>query len=153
MCYRCTLLNNTYTHMYTGPPSLPDPQLHMLNATTLQISWLPPFTWEDYPIVNYTIQIHNRATGNVMNWTINVTSTSVVAVSPVTFNYSSPHGEVSQRCEELVFTVYAVSNIGQSEPGVVNGGFPIGNICTLLKMGCSETPLGHYALLVIKSNL
>ena len=25
--------------------------------------------------------------------------------------------------------------------------------CTLLKMGCSETPLGHYALLVIKSNL
>jgi len=26
-----------------------------------------------------------------------------------------------------------------------------GNEATLLKMGCSETPLGHYALLVIKS--
>ena len=82
--------------------------------------------------MNYTIQIHNRATEDVMSWTIIVTSISVVAMSPVTFIYSIPHGEVSQRCEELVFTVYAVSNIGQSEPGVVNGGFPIGNIhhCT-----------------------
>ena len=110
--------------MYTGPPSPPDPQLHMLNTTTLQLSWLPPFTWVDYTIVNYTIQIHNRATREVMNRIINVIST---AMSPVTFNYSTPHGEVLQRCEELEFTVYATSNIGQSEPGDVNGGFPIGN--------------------------
>jgi len=26
------------------------------------------------------------------------------------------------------------------------------SIITLLKMGCSETPLGHYALLVIKKD-
>ena len=72
----------------------------------------------------------------MINWTINVTSTSVVAVSPVIFNYRSPHGEVSQRREELVFTVYAVSNIRQSEPGVVNGGFPIGNICHCTHYSC-----------------
>ena len=112
--------------MYTGPPSPPDPQLHILNTTTLQLSWLPPFTWEDYPIVNYTIQIHNRATRDVMNRIMNAT-----AMSPVTFNYSTPHGEVVQRCEELVFTVYASSNIGQSEPGEINGGFPIGDMCLL----------------------
>ena len=123
-----TILKHAYTHMYTGPPSPPDPQLHILNATILQLSWLPPFTWEDYPIVNYTIQIHNRDTGEVMNRTIDVTSTSMFVMSPVTFNDSTPHGEVVQRCEELVFTVYATSNIGQSEPGEINGGFPIGNM-------------------------
>jgi len=113
-------------HICTGPPSAPDLHLYVLSATILQLSWLPPFTWMEYPIVNYTIQIHNRDTGEVINRTINVTSTSMVAVSPATFNYSTPHGEVSQRCEELVFTVYAASKIGQSEPGEVNGGFPIG---------------------------
>ena len=113
--------------MNTGPLSPPDPQLHMLNATTLQLSWLPPFTWVDYPIVNYSIQVYNRVTEDVMNRTINVTSPWLVAVSPVTFNISIPHGEVVQRCEELVFAVIATNNIGQSEPGVVNGGFPIGN--------------------------
>ena len=120
--------SNTHSCTCIGPPSPPDPQLHILNTPTLQLSWLPPFTWVDYPIVNYTIQIHNRTTGNVMNWTINSTDTSMTVVSPVTFNYSKPQGEVLQRCEELNFTVFAASNIGQSEPGQVNGGFPIGTI-------------------------
>ena len=56
----------------------------------------------------------------------------MAVVSPVTFNYSKPQGEVLQRCEELNFTVYAASNIGQSDPWKVNGGFPIGNMCTIL---------------------
>jgi len=110
-------------HICTGPPSAPDLHLYVLSATILQLSWLPPFTWMEYPIVNYTIQIHNRATRDVINRIMNAT-----AMSPVTFNYSKPQGEVLQRCEELNFTVFAASNIGQSEPGQVNGGFPIGTI-------------------------
>ena len=125
-------VNCASTHICTGPPSAPDLHLYVLSATILQLSWLPPFTWMEYPIVNYTIQIHNRDTGEVINRTINVTSTSVVAVFPLTFNFSTPHGEVLQRCEDLFFTVNATSNIGQSEPGEVNGGFPIGNIHTIL---------------------
>ena len=64
-----------------------------------------------------------------MNRTKNAISTSV---SVETFTYSTLPGVVLQRCEELVFTVYAASNIGQSEPGEVIGGFPIGNIHTIL---------------------
>jgi len=129
--YTCACIcTHTYIYMYicicTGPPSSSDLHLCVLSETVLQLSWLPPFTWIEYPILNYNIQIHNRDTGEMMNRTINVTSTSMVAVSPVTFNYSTPHGKVFQRCEELVFTVIATSNIGQSEPGEVNGGFPIG---------------------------
>jgi len=95
----------------------------MLNATTLQLSWLPPFTWLGFPIVNYSIQVLNKTTWEVIrNWTINATSTSM---SPVTFNYGTLP---VQRCEELVFTVRAANSIGQSEPGQTHGGFPIGNV-------------------------
>jgi len=46
-----------------------------------------------------------------MNRIINATST---AMSPVTFNYSTPHGEVVQGCEELVFTVLQVATLDRA---------------------------------------
>ena len=61
-----------------------------------------------------------------MNWTIDATSAGSNAMSRMAFHYSTPRGEVVQRCEEMVFTVRAASNIGLSEPGEANGGFPIG---------------------------
>ena len=83
--------------------------------------------------MNYSIQIHNRVTGEMMNWTMNATSAGSIVTSPITFNYSTPRGEVVQQCEELVFTVRAANSIGQSEPGEVTGGFPIGNnMCTAI---------------------
>ena len=78
--------------------------------------------------MNYSIQIHNRVTGEMMNWTTNATSAGSNVTSLITFNYSTPRGEVVQRCEEMVFTVRAASNIGLSEPGEANGGFPIGKL-------------------------
>ena len=124
--------------MYTGPPSPPDPQLHMLDTATIELFWQPPFTWEDYSIVNYSIQVRNRTTGEAMMiLTINTTSTSI------TFNFSTLHGEVMQICEELAFTVNAASNIGQSEPGVVYGGFPIGNMCTNLLTSLVYCPMKY----------
>ena len=117
--------------MYTGSPLPPDPHQYMLSATTIQLSWLPPFSWEDYPIVNYGVQVHNRANGEVMNSTVNATSTEMhLTTAPVTFIYNTPHGGVAQNCEELVFSVSAASNIGWSSPAVVTGGFPIGNLHT-----------------------
>ena len=166
-------MHTTLSHMHTGPPSPPEPQLLVLNATAIQIFWLPPFSWADYPIVNYTVQVHNRITGEVINSTINATfietvsaavtrkvinstlnttstetgsatvseeeinstinatSTSTTA-APVTFIHNAPHVGVVQNCEELVFSVFAVNNIGWSSPAVVTGGFPIGNICLCL---------------------
>ena len=53
----------------------------MLNATTIQLSWLPPFSRAEYPIVNYTVQVHNRITGEVINSTINATFTETVSAA------------------------------------------------------------------------
>ena len=117
--------------MYAGPPLPPDPHLYMFSATTIQLSWLPPFSSAEYPIVNYTVQVHNRATGDAMNSTINATSTEMFSMTtPVTFIHNMAHGRVMQNCEELVFIVSAANNIGWSSPAVVTGGFPIGNVHT-----------------------
>ena len=116
--------------MYTGPPLPPDPHLYMLSATTIQLSWLPPFSWEDYPIVNYSVQVHNRANGEMMNSIVNATSIEIHSTTaPVTFIYNTPYGGVVQNCEEFVFSVSVASNIGWSSPAVVTGGFPIGITC------------------------
>ena len=130
-----------YKHTHTGPPSPPEPQLHVLSATAIQISWLPPFSWEEYPIVNYTVQVRNRISGEITNLTVNVRSTETLSRT-VTFIYTTPHGGVVQDCEELVFSVSAANNIGWSSPAVVTGGFPIGktnlaHTCTLCKDICS----------------
>ena len=137
---RKSLYTDMVYYVYTGPPPPPEPQLHVLSATAIQISWLPPFTWADYPIVNYTVQIHNRATGEVINST--VYAISEMFSRTVTFIHNTPHGRVVQNCEELVFSVSAASNIGWSKPAVVTGGFPIGktnlaHTCTLCKAVCS----------------
>ena len=115
--------NVTISHTHVGPPSPPEPQLHVLSATAIQIFWLPPFSWDEYPIVNYTVQVHNRITREVTNSTVNATA------APVTFIHNTPHGRVMWNCEELIFRVFAANNIGRSKPAVVTGGFPIGNVC------------------------
>ena len=111
------------------PPPLPKPQLLVLSATIIQLSWLPPFAWAEYPIVNYTVQVYNRATGEVMNSFINATSEVLSTTAPMTFTYNTPRGEVMQNCEELVFIVSAASTIGWGSPAIVTGGFPIGTVC------------------------
>ena len=71
----------TISHTHAGPPSPPEPQLLVLSATTIQISWLPPFSWEEYPIVNYTVQVRNRITGEVTNSIVTITETISAAVT------------------------------------------------------------------------
>ena len=123
---------NSYMYVVPQPPPSPKPQLLVLSATTIQLSWLPPFAWAEYPIVNYSVQAYNSATGEVMNSFINATSEVLSTTAPVTFNYVVPHGEVMQNCEELFFSVSAASVIGGSSPAVVTGGFPIGTVYCIL---------------------
>ena len=120
--------------MYTvpRPPPSPKPQLLVLNATTIQLSWLPPFSWAEYPIVNYSVQVYNTATGEVMNSFINVTSEMFSTTAPVTFIHNTPHGGVMWNCEELAFIVSAASTIGWGSPAIVTGGFPIGILCMFI---------------------
>ena len=73
--------NVTISHTHVGPPSPPEPQLHVLSATAIQIFWLPPFSWDEYPIVNYTVQVHNRITREVTNSTVNATFTETLSAA------------------------------------------------------------------------
>ena len=125
---------HTCTHAVPQPPPSPKPHLLVLNATTIQLSWLPPFSWAEYPIVNYSIQIYNRATGEVINLFINGTSTEMVSMTaPVTFTYGVLQGGVMQNCEKLFFfSVSAASTIGWGSPAIVTGGFPIGSVCVYI---------------------
>ena len=99
--------------MYAGPPSPPEPQLLVLNATAIQISWLPPFSWADYPIVNYTVQIHNIITGEIMNSTINATFTETIStavtrkVMNFTLNTTNETGSATVSEEEVNSTINA----------------------------------------------
>ena len=139
---RKSLYRVTVYYMYAGPPSPPEPQLHVFSATAIELSWLPPFSWVDYPIVNYTVKVHSIATGEVTNSTVYAKSTEMLS-STVTFIHTSPHGGVVQDCEQLVFSVSAANNIGWSSQAVVTGGFPIGktnlaHTCTLRRTVCSR---------------
>ena len=130
--FRLSHYTNSYMYTVPQPPPSPKPHLLVLNATTIELSWLPPFSWEEYPIVNYRVQVHNRATGEVMNLFINATSEMLSTTAPVTFTYNTPQGEVMQNCEELVFIVSAASTIGWGSPAVITGGFPIGIVCVYI---------------------
>ena len=127
--FRSSCYTNSYIYAVPQPPPSPKPHLLVLNATTIQLSWLPPFSWAEYPIVNYSVQVYNGATGEVINLFINATSEMVSTTAPVTFNYDTPQGGVMQNCEELVFIVSAASTIGWGSPAIVTGGIPIGIVC------------------------
>ena len=79
LAFSLIVLLCTISHTHAGPPSPPEPKLLVLSATAIQISWLPPFSWEEYPIVNYTVQVHNRNTGEVINSIVNVTITEALS--------------------------------------------------------------------------
>ena len=131
--------------MYAGPPLPPEPHLYMFSATTIQLSWLPPFSWAEYPIVNCSVQVYNRATGEVTNSFINATSEMFSTAAPVTFIHNTPHRGVVQNCEELVFIVSAASIIGWGSPAIVTGGFPINCIPVLFSFLLNRD--AHYSFL------
>jgi len=110
------------THTHTGPPSSPEVSLQVLNSTALLLSWPPPFTWPDYEIEYYSIRMMNTSSGHVT--VINVDAAR--NETNVTEYFSTPGGEIAQRCSLLTFAVSATSIIGEGIQGNASGGFPIG---------------------------
>jgi len=100
-----------------GAPATPNVSLHVVDAATLHLSWEPPFTWPQYEILHYIVNMENRTNGDVLPPVIlgpNDTTYIITASAPV------------QSCAELRFSVTAYSALGASTPAVVAGGFPIG---------------------------
>ena len=96
----------------SGPPLPPSPTLRVVNATDLQLLWDEPFTSEGYIIKQYDISVRTSneiqsvvITDRIFSWSRNITA---------------------QTCEELLFTVTATNDVGDSETASISGEFPIG---------------------------
>ena len=100
-----------------GGPATPNVSLDVVNATTLQLSWNPPFTWPEYKILYYTVRIEDRSSG--------ITEGPVV-LSPTDLTYTLTASAPVQHCAELRFNIIASNALGYSAPAVVAGGFPKG---------------------------
>ena len=107
---------HTHTHTYThtsGPPAPPQPTMELVNATTLQLTWFPPFTWTNFPIQNYTVRMEN--TSNSMNnrqW--NILANENNSDNNVSFELSTMNGKIARECALLNFSVTAWSDLGES---------------------------------------
>ena len=110
--------------MCTAPPLPPAPEVLLINATVLQLSWEPPFTWSEYPVLNYTVRMHNTSSTEQCTW-IRTISAAVNTIEVI-----SSGNTVSLSYHELVFYVTARNDIGESCQGEVRGGFPVGESST-----------------------
>ena len=100
-----------------GAPATPNVSLHVVDATTLRLSWEPPFTWPQYEILRYRVIMENGSNGDTL---------PPVILSPSDTTYIITASAPVQSCAELRFSVTAHSALGASTPAVVAGGFPIG---------------------------
>ena len=101
----------------TGPPLPPHPRLNVLSATELRVLWDEPFTWDGFPILDYTVTVYN---------------TSVSATTPLhTYTVTDLRQHMTidtemTNCSLLTFNVSARNDIGTSKRGMTSGGFPVG---------------------------
>lgn len=104
-----------------GPPLPPHPNLKVLSPSQLKLQWDIPYSHESNPIEHYKIQILNTSSGHKSEY--NITQNRYV--------YTTEDGTAVMKCQWLIFNVTTVSALGQSMPGNVSGGFPIGKHCKL----------------------
>ena len=116
-----------------GPPFPPEtPQLTVVNATSLLLSWKRPFSWlPKYPILMYGITVlinSSIASTNVSNETHELLYTREV---------------LEGHCEEVAFTITAINSIGASYSSTpTKGKLPLG----VLKLGSLLILLISYKL-------
>lgn len=89
-----------------------------LCASQLEIQWEAPYSPDNYTVESYNIEVVNQTSGEVL---VNVMQQN-----------ETSHGiildgiEQVMSCHLLTTSITAVSVVGESEPGIVTGGFPIG---------------------------
>ena len=84
------------------------------NIIEHNLDWSSPFTWSDFPITNYTINVHNHLSSD----SITITK----SINDSTYSYITNR----RGCYELDFSLAAINRIGQSEPVFIRTGHPIG---------------------------
>ena len=111
-CYNIIIIVHLFTH-FTGGPSAPEPDIRVINSSLLVLEWEEPFSWPEYPIDHYTLEVNVDPLNSKI---IPKTQTSVLL----------PRTGELRECRELGFSVRANNGLADSDIGTVQGGFPIG---------------------------
>ena len=110
----------------------PDPALVVRSPFLLEIQWEMPYSHPDYPVQSYKVQILNTTSGKLLEYSLgeNVTSFNLM---------NEDDNQLSHYCHHLIISVSAVNALGQSMPGNVSGGFPIGmHTCNTIMISVSK---------------
>ena len=94
-------------------PLPPSPEFLLLNLTAALVVWDEPFTWQDFPITNYTMEVADK---------INEELLASEVLSPDTLSYAVTVAVPFN----LTFSVRASNSIGTSMPGTVQGAIATG---------------------------
>ncbi len=104
--------------------SAPVAALAVANATALKMTWMEPYSHPDFPVLTYTLTVHNT-----MEATSSVSIQYNATVDSREYLLTTESAHIG--CQNVTFEVIANNSIGPSEAGVVTGGFPISE-CSLL---------------------
>lgn len=120
-------------YLCTGPPQIPNIKIqYSANGNAFNITWHEPFVHEQYPITNYTLTVLNQTSGETRNIIIPPNGEELQQVIP------RESDEVFYNvCDQLVVTLTACNQLGESETATVLLGFPIGTILISGMHACS----------------
>ena len=107
---------------YTGPPLMPHPVFHVVNATHIKVQWDKPFVFPEFDIRNYTLYTSSWRSRTATNETLD---TAWDTNYPI-IHYTSNGGVIPQNCIYMNFTLIATNDVGHSTEGFATGGFAIG---------------------------
>ena len=85
---------------------------------TLIIQWDPVFSWPEYPVTGYRVTLIRSNGQQLHGQTVSSTNISI------SLQLANSLGASLGECEELVFFVSAINELGESEQGSITGGFP-----------------------------
>lgn len=99
---------------FADAPQSPNPVFVILNGTTIQVEWEAPFTWDGFPITNYTVIAINQTSQEEL---------ASEVLSPDMLSYSITM--TAAPCTNITFLVWASNSVNRShQPGIMHGAFP-----------------------------
>ena len=103
--------------IFPGVPLPPSPKFSVVNESTILVEWKESFAWQDFPIINYTMEVFNQTSDEPI-------TSSVLDSNILSFTHTSPMTGSPGRCTNRTFSVVAHNSVGASVPGTVKGAFP-----------------------------
>ena len=108
-----------------GSPLPPYPQVEVMSTTELKVTWEEPFTFESFPILDYSITVYNSSEPNESYTYTVIDRSKLITIDSETTT-----------CSLLIFNVTARNEIERSRIETTSGGFPVGEFMQLVQIIC-----------------